>query len=355
MGSYNYPSHKLFKSMKKFTFMAAIAVVLTVINGCQKDETITKNGLPQFVPSKYEPEFGKFQKELLVFDAAKENSVLIVCHSESEEILNQYLNNTDLELIVDNSVQNLNTKSAGISKQDSPNSYESPQNLNESIVTIEVITYNLKPDIKEYRLSVKSKINRLKSTYTPALAYAVEYTSSLHADFMGIALYGTWTEGYGYSVTLEKHDCMLCDWDAVGGGILYENDPEAWMYLDYRGYSDLPRRLGIKVIPDIHNWWEYSYNIAYSVNSFYSKNCSIGSYDTRNCYVGAAPTGTNAFINYNPVNGDVYFYYTPLPGNVCPVGLGFDGANCAYLKVPSNCEPFIIENTWYVKPERILD
>jgi len=81
--------------MKKFTFLAAIAVVLTVFNGCQKDDTISKNGSPDFVSTKYESEYGKYQKELLVYDQSKQNSILLLIHSDIGSIDN-YLNKNDL-------------------------------------------------------------------------------------------------------------------------------------------------------------------------------------------------------------------------------------------------------------------
>jgi hypothetical protein len=72
----------------------------------------------------------------------------------------------------------------------------------------------------------------------------------------------------------------------------------------------------------------------------------IGSYDGANCQIGQAPAGTSAFIYNNN------FYYTPAPGNSCPLpGSWFDSANCYVMPVPPGTTPFIWQSTWwYVQP-----
>lgn len=205
------------------------------------------------------------------------------------------------------------------------------------------------------------KLKSASSTYIPDWNYAVSYTSLHKAKFFGISHYGN---GWGmdlpdYYVRMYKTNCGLCSWDFLWDGWIYESMPY-WAVMDWRNIPDNQypyTRLRIIVMPETDDPRpsDQNYLIAYSPETFYSHSCTIGSYDSRNCYVGTAPTGTTAFINRNHINGDVFFYYTPLPGNVCPVGLGFDGANCAYLKVPSNCEPFFLGNNWYVKPDRILN
>lgn len=69
-----------------------------------------------------------------------------------------------------------------------------------------------------------------------------------------------------------------------------------------------------------------------------------GKYDGANCIVGSAPSGTKAFLYSNN------YYYTPLPGNRCPVpGSRFDGANCFVQPAPKGTKPFIYANNWYYK------
>ena len=73
--------------------------------------------------------------------------------------------------------------------------------------------------------------------------------------------------------------------------------------------------------------------------------CLIGSFDSANCYVGKPPTSTIAFIYSNN------FYYTPVPGPVCPYpGSSYDGANCFVAAIPNGSMPFIYQNGWYVTP-----
>lgn len=67
-----------------------------------------------------------------------------------------------------------------------------------------------------------------------------------------------------------------------------------------------------------------------------------GSFDGANCYLGSPPEGTNAF----KWGGN--YYYTPLPGNSCPMeGSWYDGANCYVQEIPEGVQPFIHANKWY--------
>ncbi len=69
-----------------------------------------------------------------------------------------------------------------------------------------------------------------------------------------------------------------------------------------------------------------------------------GTYDGANCHMGRPPSGTKAFIYRSN------YYYTPLPGNRCPLpGSGFDGANCYVKPAPKGTKPFVYANSWYYK------
>jgi len=342
--------------MKKFTFLAAIAVVLTVFNGCTKDKDIPNNDLPEFVSSEYVSLYGKYSKELLVFDASKENSILIVCHSESEDALNQYLSTTDLMLNINNSTVDLEFKSAKLSQPDSLKKSGIPQDMEKRMVSIDLTTANLKSGVKGYSLSVKSKTNLLKSV-GPGFIFGSNafYTSEYHGNFIGVWHYGNgWGEDMYDCYTKHKvTDCMLCSWTTLSEGLIEESYPY-WGAIDYRQESKLYGynpyyKLGIQVYNDSRATTR-NYEIAYSVSQFYSQNCTIGSYDSRNCYVGTAPTGTNAFIWSNK------FYYSPINGNQCPLpGSSFDSVNCYVRAIPSNCTGFTSGNSWFVKPDLILD
>lgn len=326
--------------------------MLTVFNGCQKENPITKKELPDFVSSKYVSEFGKYQKELLVFDATKENSILVVCHSENEDALNQYLNTTDLELIVGNSSMDKPMKSIRISKPDSLNKHAIPQALEGRMVSIDLITYNLKPEIKGYSLSVKTRANQLKSV-GPGFSFGSHafYKSSVHANFIGVWHYGNgWGEDmYDCYCYFKTTDCMLCSWNTRSEGLI-SDDYLYWGKIDFRGISMDPfYKLGIEVYNDSRATTR-NYEIAYTPSQFYSHSCAIGSYDSRNCYVGSAPSGTTAFYL------DGHLYYTPINGNQCPLpGSSFDTINCYVMDYPSNSQPFISGNSWYVKPMLIDD
>ena len=70
--------------------------------------------------------------------------------------------------------------------------------------------------------------------------------------------------------------------------------------------------------------------------------CPIGSvFDGANCHLGFAPSGTKAFI----YNGN--FYHSPLSGNRCANGAMYDGANCFLRPIASGYSGFIYNNGWY--------
>ena len=344
--------------MKKFTFLAAVAVVLTVFNGCIKDDTISKNGLPDFVSTKYESEYGKYQKELLVYDQSGNNSILLLIHSDIEGTVEDYLNKNDLELMLEVDQKGNSLKSATIGSSNSNKSSKAtiPDEILKRQVSVELITENIQEHVKNYYLNVKSKELQLKD-FIFDQNYDVFYSTT--GNFIGVSNYGYYSSEDKYDIAcyLEKKPTQFFSgWDILWQGFLQgdvgDYSPTYYAQLDYTSTGNPWYKIGALLYTD-PRVPAYNFLIAYSKSSFRGHSCTIGSYDAKNCYVGTPPTGTTAFINYNPVNGDVYFYYTPLPGNSCPIGLGFDGANCTFLKVPSNCEPFITANRWYVKPNLI--
>lgn len=342
--------------MKKFTFLAAIAVVLTVFSACQKDEAITKQELPDEVSTKYAPEFGHFQKELLVYDQSGDNSILLLIHSDIEGVIEDYLKKNDLELMLEVDQKGNSLKSATVGSVNSNiSSIETlPKEILKRQVSVELITENIQEHVQNYSLNIKSKELQLKSGFIFDANYCVFYKTS--GNFIGVSNYGAYSSEDKYDIFcyLEKTNSALSGWDVIWQGFLDGDvaDYYYWAKIDYTSTGSPYYKIGSLLYTD-PRVPTYNFLITYSKSAFYGHSCTIGSYDAKNCYVGTPPAGTNAFINYNPVNGDVYFYYTPLPGNSCPIGLGFDGANCTFLKVPSNCTPFITSNKWYVKPDLI--
>jgi hypothetical protein len=71
-------------------------------------------------------------------------------------------------------------------------------------------------------------------------------------------------------------------------------------------------------------------------------------YDGMNCASGiCAPKGTTAFIY-----AGAYYYTAVQPGNQCPIGQGYDGANCYKMPVPANYgyRAFVYQNCFYTFP-----
>lgn len=330
---------------------------MPVFNGCQKEEAITKKELPD-LSSKYEPEFGKFKEEIIVYDTSGENSLFVALHADKPEYIKDYLKNFKLELVNSPNWSNTYLKSGKLTEKKQTNSLtEIPKEEIDRKVTVEFLAYNLKDVNNSFSLSI-SKIKHVNDNMLKSGDFLYgQYVDFVTTEsFLGVVHRGYGWDGNDYDLMtfFSKKDCWLCGWDFLGSRLLIGDHP--YEYYEYvEDYSGNAYKLGVGVYFDSRETDGACLFITDIKENFRGQNCSIGSYDTANCYVGTAPTGTNAFINYNPSNGDVYFYYTPLPGNVCPVGLGFDGVNYAYQKVPTNCDPFILSNNWYVKPDKILN
>lgn len=326
--------------MKKVFLLALIVLAFS----CKKEGKITPNVNNISV---YHDEFGTFKKELLVYDQSGQNSILLLIHSDINGAIEYYLDHNKLKLMLEVDNKDNNLKSAMVRNIDSDNATKAtiPDEILKRQVSVELITENIKENVKNYYLSVKSKDNQLKVDFIFDANYCISYRTT--GDFLGVSNFGAFSSEDKYMIYcyLEKTNSALSGWNVLWQGFLQGDvvDSYYWAHIDYTSTGNPYYKILTLLYTD-PRVPSYNFLIAYSKSSFYGHSCTIGSYDSRNCYVGAAPTGTNAFINYNPVNGDVYLYYTPLPGNVCPIGLGFDGQNCAFQKVPSNCVPFISSN-----------
>jgi len=328
-------------------------VVLTVFNSCKKDETLTKKELPVSVSSKYEPEFGKFTEEIIVYDSTGENSLFIALHANKDEYIKDYLTNFKLVLVPGPNWQNPMLKSGNLQEKERfSNTSEIPKLTLEQKVTVEFLAYNLKDNNSNYGLSVIKIIpkngNRLKSGVVTKLLYNSFVTTS---SFIGVVHKGYGWDGNNYDLMtfFSKKDCWLCGWDDLGSRLLIGDHP--YEYYEYvEDYSGDAYKLAVGVYFDSRETNGDCLYITDVKSNFRGQNCSIGSYDYGNCFVGTPPSGTTAFCSSGQ------FYYTPINGNQCPLsGSEFDGANCWVMTYPTDSEPFIWSNNWYVKTDRILD
>lgn len=338
--------------MKKLMCMAIIAMVLTVFNACQKDDAIKKTELPSYVSSKYEPEFGKYTKEMIVYDSSGENSLFIALHADKDEYIQQYLRNFKLELVSGPNWQDLMLKSGNLPEKNRfTNTSEIPKLALEQKVTVEFLAYNLK-DNTNYGLSVVKILpengNKLKSGDFIYGQYNDFVTTE---SFIGVVHKGYGWDGNNYDLMtfFSKKDCWLCGWDFLGSRLLIGDHP--YEYYEYvEDYSGDAYKLAVGVYFDARETDGSCLFVTDIKNNFRGQQCSIGSYDFANCFVGTPPPGTTAFISGGQ------FYYTPINGNQCPLpGSEFDGANCWVMTIPTNAEPFIWSNNWYVKTDRILN
>ena len=327
--------------------------MLTVFYACQKDEAIAKKGSPKEVSTKYEPEFGKFKEEIIVYDVSGENALFVALHADKEEYIKDYLRTFRLELVKSPNWNSTLLKSGTLTEKKQANRpTEIPQEAIDRKVTVEFLAYNKKDLNNNFSLSI-SKIKSEDGNILKSVNFIYgQYTDFVTTEsFLGVVHKGYGFDGNDYDLMtfFNKKDCWLCGWDLIGSRLLIGDHP--YEYYEYvEDYSGDVYKLGVGVYFDERETSGDCLFITDVKDNFRGQSCSVGSYDTSNCYVGTAPTGTTAWF------GDGHFYYTPVNGNQCPLpGSSFDTVNCYVGDYPSNSEPFIYANSWYVKPDRILN
>jgi hypothetical protein len=333
--------------MKKILYL----VVILFSIACQKEEILT----PEIVHiSEYNNEFGKFRKELIIYDESGQNSILLLLHTNFSGIIEHYLQHNELKLVIDITDEMPSLKSSSIEKQMAESSVNAliPEDILKRPLSIELITENIKEDVKNYYLNVQSKKLQLKSDFIFNANYYVSYTTT--GDLIGVSNYGAWSDEDKWDIYcyLEKKNHWYTGWDILWQGFLQGHiyDNLYYAQLDYTGSGNPWNKIGAGLYTD-PRVPVYNFLIAYYKSSFRGHSCTIGSYDTRNCFVGTAPSGTTAFMYPNAQGG---FYYTPVNGNQCPYpGSTFDTENCFVIDIPSSCEGFIASNSWYVKTDII--
>jgi len=292
---------------------------------------------------------GKFKKDIEVTDETGENTIFLSIYSNELNLLNKYIENHNFTLMTSSeelSYVEFETPSSGNLKAYTKESNNFSIDEEPKII-VELVTENLKPDIKSFYLNVQTK-NNLKSDFiwgTP-VAFTTEN------DFIGVV-----HKGWGYEFVIRfayKQYWYSVIWqevyDQYGANAWFIYPTSLYYGCMNEGWDVHKRRLTL--YPHYYQSG-INYNIAYSRSNYRGRNCTIGGFDGLNCYVGTPPTGTTAFVYPNPSGA---FYYTPLPGNQCPYpGSYFDSMNCYAMDVPSSCEGFIWDNNWYVKPDIITN
>ncbi|NQU87908.1 MAG: hypothetical protein HQ541_19335 [Mariniphaga sp.] len=335
--------------IKKINFLAMVVLLFAVFNGCQKDEILE---VSEKEVSEYYNEYGKYQKNIIVYDESGNNSLFLLIHSDFPNAVENFLASTELILELNNEIDFDNLKSKSIDEEpiNESDNLKLPNQVLNRKVNIELITENIQANTSSYYLHVKAKEVILKSASDFQWGPYASYKTT--GDFIGVVHQGFFGTGYDIYVYLEKTNSWLAGWDILWQG-LREGDLSSnyyWVCLNYTATGNPYYKIGAGVYLDSRASVA-NYYIAYSKDAFRGRSCTIGSYDTRNCYVGIAPSGTTAFMHPNAQGA---FYYTPINGNECPLpGSSFDTANCYVVDIPSSCEGFIHNNKWYVKPDKI--
>jgi hypothetical protein len=294
---------------------------------------------------------GEYKKDIIVEDEKGINQVFYTLYSNEEGFIADFLDNNTLTIKV-------NTNDYSRAKQSELEPYKPlKSNGNEydldasPLLTIELVSTNLKSDVTDYSLEVETK--KLKSANFAFSTWPVSYTTK--NDFIGIVHRGT---GYEFVTKYRYKKNWISSWREVevDGGV------NAWFVTPYSSYygsfSSGDYRKRAVVVYSHRDQNGVNYHIAYSNEDFRSRICEIGTYDYNGygeCYVGSSPEGTTAFV-YGDDENSLNFYYTPINGDECPMeGSSFDGANCFVMDVPAGCEPYTWRRNWLVKSKKLYE
>lgn len=328
--------------MKKVLQLSLIVVFLALMS-CEKKQ-ISQNEIETEVSSIGENSPGLFKKEVIVTDESGQNSLFIAIYSDLESAIEEYLNNTELSLILEEKeiIEKIKQNSE-VSDISTKGDIQPPKVEKEHSVVVEIVRTNLETNVEAYSLEVKTKENNTKDFQYGTYA---DYSSS--SDFAGIVHGGT---GYNLWVSTQYKNNWLSGWTTVYAGYLY---PTSTYYAYVDTYDTY--RTGIGVYLDARQGSQ-NYVMTFTKSNYYSHTCAIGSYDYNNygeCYLGTAPVGTSAFF-YTFASGNTYSYYTPLSGNSCPLpGSSFDGANCRVQLIPPGCYTYTWQRNWLVQSNKII-
>jgi hypothetical protein len=342
--------------MTKKLLFSTMVLCFFFLYSCQKDEGLDSS--TDLETSVYSNEYGEYQKQLVVYDETKENSLYYVVYANDSSDLATFLETHSFTLICDvtdepdwSTSEDSETKS--VSSLADTTSVDTTH-----MVSMELITENISENISSYYLTVEYQNNLKSITVDDYQGGGSYYNYTTKGNFLGIVHQGFWDDNSGdeYHIKVNltykkrKYFSSWRTWKYVMlYGYLGSGEQQYWACWP-NGTGGSYYKVGIGVFLDKRDDKYGNYYIAYNKSSFRGHDCSIGSYDGANCYVGTPPTGTTAFI----YNG--HYYYTAKSGNQCPYsGSWFDGANCYVGDIPSSTEGFIYNNNWYVKPDIIED
>jgi hypothetical protein len=328
----------------KRNYLLLLIVVASFFVGCKKspDESSVVTQKSVFTES------DKYTKDILVKDSSGNNQAIYAISGKDSISVNQFIAAHEMSLKIESPV--IESKSALKSR---PNTIATT--IDTTVIPsvwVELISQKLDASVTNFSLCLKTKKSHMKSGWTagPYIGY------STTGPFLGIVRNEDWYNdqgltwiGFSYWMSrLEKYTPFVSSHSA-GGGWLY---PSSLYYANFSLlYVGVWEKM-MAVMEDANDYARYgiNYKVVYSIDNFRGTSCSMGGYDGMNCQIASPPSGTTAFI-YSFGAGQTYFYYTPLPGNRCPVGNGFDGMNCQYTRVPEAYQPFIYNNTFYVRSD----
>ncbi|MDY0342632.1 MAG: hypothetical protein RBR28_03610 [Lentimicrobium sp.] len=321
------------KTTKLLFFLA----VMTFFSCAKEDK---QEQAPLNNPSVYQDEYkGMFIKEIEVTDENQTSTAFYRIYSDSEQLLDGFLKAHIFAIETsdkDFAEEKLTSNDQPVNLEDDMENYMTEE---EPRVFIELVTANLEPGKKDFTLNVEH--NPAKSTNDWIMGYPVGYVTT--NNFIGVVHF---LEGWEILVKLRYKETLFSSWkyydeNGVNSWWVGTNINQYWLRFSTGDY----RKRSLVVYPH-RDQQSLNYKLAYSLNEFRGRDCTIGSYDSRNCYIGTAPTGTTAFVWPNE-NGA--FYYSPINGNQCPMpGSSFDGGNCYVLNIPSYTWGFTYQNKWYV-------
>jgi hypothetical protein len=202
--------------IKKSTFLMLVIQIIALA-ACQKEDSFesTKNEV-----SVYNDEYGKYRKEIVVYDETKQNSLFLLIHSDYPGAVEEYLDAHTLTLGSDIREADTNYSTTINTETEIENgaiTIEIPEESIERQVYVELITENIQEPSSYFYLNVEYKKNELKSTN---FIFGESTTYTTTGDFLGVVHAGYWNDDsgdeYDMYVYLEKKDYWYSlSYDAV--------------------------------------------------------------------------------------------------------------------------------------------
>lgn len=190
-------------------FIAVLSITALFFNSCSKDES----DQPQQV--NIDEEFGKYTKEVTIYDANKENSAVLLVGSDDESILNMWTSeNFTLVPIKEGQslAEILNLNNADNNETESIPDEENVDDVVAAEISYMVISKELDGDVSNIAIIE----NPPYSDDMRGWSYSTYYSEAVEGNIVTVNIYGHnfWHRGY-YAVSYLKYSTS--SWSTIAG------------------------------------------------------------------------------------------------------------------------------------------